>query len=111
MPLSSTGLCDADITAPPRPFSSKRKRGAGGGAPPPGGGAPPPPRQKAGDKRTFEHRPGHARVAPDDHLAVAAKRVARCPAECQREVGREVAVGDSSDSVGAEQPCHGLILT
>ena len=71
---------------------------------PAGGGDP-------GAKRVLEHRPGAARVAPDDDADARARPLAReahgRTAEAERELRRQrCRVRDAADAVGAEQPAH-----
>ena len=104
MPLSANGLCEAEIMAPGTPSASETKATAGRGQHAEAlhgdalGG-------EAGGQRRLEEGAGDAGVAAD-HDPLAAEHPRRGAAEGERQLGRELGVGDAADAVGAEAQRH-----
>ena len=68
MPLSSNGLCDAEITAPADPSAAASQATAGVGTTPRRRRRRTPSDVEPRDQRRLEQRPGPPRVAADDEL-------------------------------------------
>ena len=101
MPLSSKGLCDAEIITP-RSQRIDRASGSGNGAEQQHVGAD---RGEARDEGVFDHVARQARVLADDDamaMIAATKGEAGRLADLHRHLARDLGVGPAANAVGAE---------
>ena len=103
MPLSATGLWEAEITAPAVADRSRVRNATAGVGTMPARTTSTPAEQSPATRAPSSIGPGDPRVPADDDLSVGRSQDApgRSP-QCEGEVRGQLLVGDPSDSIGSE---------
>ncbi len=113
MPLSGIGLCEALMTTPRSAPSDCGQVGDPGGRQDPQAQHVDPGRREAGDDGVLEELPGDPGVPAHDRertvaleLAAVGEHPGRGDRQVERELRGQLAVGQTADPVGAEDPRH-----